>query len=247
MSGGNDMFTCGSTVSETLRNSAREGLVNIKLDQDYWMAVFELTQDQLSHITNGFTHANYEHPIYISYDAMRGTLEQGINWPTTVHTVASDSVLAVFREKTGLDLDLPTEAQWEYACRAGTATPFHDDVFKESYTTNDYNTSLMTLGRFILNGNALTSVGLYQPNTWGLYDMHGNAYEWCLNLKADDINPGNLDYLLNPVGPASTTPVDRMVRSGCFASTSKDCRSASRSPAPPRYSYGFRLVVPAAD
>ena len=244
--GDKDYFTSGSPASEVERDPLRENPVNIKLDQDYWMTVHELTQAQLWCITNGFTHANYEYPVNLPYDAMRGTVAQGINWPTTGHTVASNAVLAVFREKTGLELDLPTAAQWEYACRAGTTTPFYDGVFKEAYTTNDYDASLMTLGRFKLNGNAFTTVGRYQPNAWGLYDMHGNSYESCLDWKVDNINPGNAPYLLNPTGPAYTTGT-RIVRGGVFSADAKNCRSALRTHAPSSNSYGYRLVVPAAD
>jgi len=248
MSDGKDYFTSGSPASEVERDPARENLVNIKLRQDYWLAVFELTQAQLWCITNGFTHTNDEYPVNLPYDTMRGTVAQGINWPTTGTNVAPYSVLAVFRKKTGLTLDLSTEAQWEYACRAGTTTPFHDGVYKEAYTTNDYNASLMTLGRFKLNGNSLTWVGRYLPNAWGVYDMHGNSYESCLDWKVDNINPLGLDFLLDPTGPTpSPTYTTRIVRGGVFSGFSKDCRSALRTHAGPSSSFGYRLVVPAAD
>ena len=249
MSDGTDYFTSGSPTSEVERMAVREASVKIKLTQDYWLAVFELTQGQIWCVTNGFTHTNYEYPVNLSYDQMRGTVAQGINWPTTGHTVAPNSVLAVFREKTGLALDLPTEAQWDYACRGGTTTPFNDGVFKEVYTTNDYDVSLMKLGRFKLNGNSLTYVGRYLPNAWGLYDMHGNANEYCLNLMEDNINPGNEAYLLNPSGSTNTAygTSYRAVRSGSASADSKNCRTASRSYCPPAAMYGYRFVVPAED
>lgn len=247
MSGGTDYFTFGSPTSEVERTASREALVKIKLTQDYWMTVYELTQAQLWCITNGFTHANNEFPSAdCTYDKMRGTIAQGINWPSTGYSVAANSVLAVFREKTGLALDLPTEAQWEYACRAGTTTPFNDGVFKANYTTNDYDASMRTLGRFKLNGNAYTSVGQYRPNAWGLYDMHGNAYEFCLDWKLDNINPGNAEYLLNPSGPSYSSGA-RIVRSGSYNADSKYCRSALRSNNASTAAYGYRLIVPAAD
>jgi len=247
MSDGKDYFTSGSPTSEVERTATREALVKVKLTRDYWMAVFELTQAQLQCITNGFASAAPQNPVLVTYEQMRGTFAQGINSPTTGTNVAPGSVLAVFREKTGLLLDLPTEAQWEYACRAGTSTPFYDGAYKANYTTNDYDASMMTLGRFKLNGASVTYVGRYRPNAWGLYDMHGNASEYCLNRMTDNINPTGAEYLLDPVGPVRSNPYwdNWAVRSGAANIDSKYCRSASRSYS--NAAYAHRLTVPAED
>ncbi len=101
------------------------------------------------------------------------------------------------RLPAGLKATLPTEAQWEYACRAGTKTAYWygdvDDLDKMNYD--------LEIGR-------TTPVKSYPPNPWGLYDMHGNVWEWCLDWDDDDFSETSVD----PVG--TERPYDRMVREG---------------------------------
>ncbi len=121
---------------------------------------------------------------------------------------------------------LPTEAEWEYACRAGTTTPFNSGI---SLTQANFN-SLKTM-----------PVGSYVSNTWGLYDMHGNVWEWCSDWY-DSYNEGNE---LNPQGATSGT--SRVFRGGSWFGTTKSCRSAFRNYGEPSYRrslLGFRLVAP---
>jgi formylglycine-generating enzyme required for sulfatase activity len=118
-------------------------------------------------------------------------------WPAS-NAVDSTSCLGKLRSWTGLDFDLPTEAQWEYACRAGTTTTY-------SYG-NSANGSYMWYGD---NSSWTThEVGTKQPNPWGLYDMHGNVFEWCLDWY------GTLSYGTDPKG--SSSGASRMLRGGCL-------------------------------
>jgi formylglycine-generating enzyme required for sulfatase activity len=97
---------------------------------------------------------------------------------------------------------LPTEAQWEYACRAGTTTAFNNG---ENFSTE----SLSNIAWYNTNSNNIShQVGLKAPNAWGLYDMHGNVAEWCWDWYGD--YTGN--NLQNPQGPSSGDR--RVVRSG---------------------------------
>ena len=149
--------------------------------------------------------------------------------------------LAKLNEKvanTGKKFGLPTEAQWEYACRAGTTTP---------YSFGDDEALLGEFAWFEGNSNEKTHpVGGKKPNAWGLYDMHGNVWEWCQDW-------GNEEYYRNsppedPTGP--TAGPGRIVRGGGWIREPRDCRSAYRHAFEPDDRYhvlGFRLASVLVD
>jgi len=133
---------------------------------------------------------------------------------------------------------LSTEAEWEYACRTGTTTPFN--------TGNNLTTSQANYdGNYPYNGNAegefrqkTTPVGSFAPNAWGLYDMHGNVWEWC----SDWYGTYPAGSQTNPQG--ATTGSDRVIRGGNWRNYAKLCRTADRSSLSPGtrgYAIGFRL------
>ena len=134
---------------------------------------------------------------------------------------------------------LPTEAEWEYACRAGSTTPFNTGT---NLTTNQANYD----GNFPYNNNAVgiyrsqtTEVGSFPANAWGLYDMHGNVWEWCSDWYG--VYPSSSQT--NPSGPIEGTR--RVLRGGCWGHFASLCRSAIRLdnvPGNRRYLIGFRLV-----
>ncbi|MDO4551673.1 MAG: bifunctional serine/threonine-protein kinase/formylglycine-generating enzyme family protein [Planctomycetia bacterium] len=124
-----------------------------------------------------------------------------------------------------LNIQLPTEAQWEYACRAGTTTAFHfGDTLNGDKANCDgnYPYGTNTTGMYLAK---TTPVKSYSPNAWGLYDMHGNVWEWCADWYDEDYyqkSPTN-----DPTGPASGSI--RVVRGGSWNSYAKICRSACRN------------------
>jgi formylglycine-generating enzyme required for sulfatase activity len=125
---------------------------------------------------------------------------------------------------------LPTEAEWEYACRAGTTTPFNTGSSLNSSQAN-----------FNSNVGQTKPVGSYAPNAWGLHDMHGNVWEWCSDWYGDYSSSPQT----NPKGPSSGSY--RVLRGGSWNYYGGGCRSAYRINYGPsgRYSFiGFRLVVP---
>jgi formylglycine-generating enzyme required for sulfatase activity len=134
---------------------------------------------------------------------------------------------------------LPTEAEWEYACRAGTFTPFSTG---NNITTDQANFD----GNFPFNNNdrgayrASTSpVGSFAPNPWGLYDMHGNVFEWCWDWYG--VYPSKAET--DPIGAAFGT--GRVIRGGSWTDDGHFLRSATRNSANPSFRYifgGFRLV-----
>ncbi|MCL2765935.1 MAG: formylglycine-generating enzyme family protein [Treponema sp.] len=135
----------------------------------------------------------------------------------------------------------PTEAEWEYACRAGTTTPFNTG---NNITTNQANYD----GNYPYNNNAkgenrerTTPVGSFPANAWGLHDMHGNVWEWCWDWYGDYITGAQN----NPTGAVSGS--DRVIRGGSWSFYGRYLRSAQRYGYDPWYWYydvGFRLVRP---
>jgi len=138
---------------------------------------------------------------------------------------------------------LPTEAQWEYACRAGTAMPFNtgaclSDAQANYNWANPYNTCTNTNTTY---PGTTQAVGSYAPNAYGLYDMHGNVWEWCSDWYG--IYPTTAQT--NPTGALSGSY--RVYRGGGWRNNAQLCRSALRNFSNPDFSYysiGFRLVLP---
>ncbi len=225
-------FMMGSPEAEGGRN-ANEVQHAVTLTKPFYMGVFEVTQKQwqlaLDTWPSGFT-GNARPVENVSYNTIR------------------DSFLPVVRAKTGLAFDLPTEAQWEYACRAGTGTAFNNGKPLTGLTSC---ANLAEVGRYASNQSDgkggytsyHTKVGSYLPNAWGLYDMHGNVCEWCLDWYGDYASGAATD----PAGPSSGS--GRVLRGGSWGNGARSCRSAQRySYSPSSYdyrSYGFRLACSA--
>jgi len=143
-------------------------------------------------------------------------------------------------DKTGRTFRLPTEAEWEYACRAGTSTPFHtgDDIgpddanFDASFPYGEGWTGIYRM--------RTTPAGSLKPNPWGLHDMHGNVWEWCADEYA--AYPGGE---VKELGSNSRGQPYRVCRGGCWQSYPWHCRSAVRSwrdPLCKSERLGFRVV-----
>ena len=149
--------------------------------------------------------------------------------------------------KDGVTYRLPTEAEWEYACRAGTTTPYHfgsELNGKQANVDGNYPFGTTTKGPYL---ERTTAVGSYVQNGFGLFDMHGNVWEWC-----EDV------YDANAYASRSGTTTDpkvtsgseyRVLRGGSWGTYSRDTRSAGRygdSPVVRYNGYGFRVVFPAS-
>ena len=216
------------------------GSVNVTLTKPFYIGLFEVTQKQYQLVT-GSNPAKFQgdkRPVeYVSYNNIRGT-SNGAKWPES-NAVDASSFMGKLRARTGLVCDLPTEAQWEYACRAGTTSSYNNGGSSE----ND----LKQLGRY--SGNTSdgkggyssyhTTVGSYLPNAWGLYDMHGNVWEWCLDWH------GSITGGTDPKGPSSGT--QRELRGGSDRSEASLCvsgRAASNLPYGDggKIDNGFRLA-----
>jgi formylglycine-generating enzyme required for sulfatase activity len=152
---------------------------------------------------------------------------------------------------TGEQYRLPTEREWEYACRAGSAGPFSCQVTDLAAWANLADRSLGDLRPWALRDDALSDgapvtadVGRYRPNAWGLFDMHGNVQEWCSSIY-------QAYPLTGPDVPADPSARgQRVVRGGSFDDRPRRARSAFRLSYPATqaiYNVGFRVVCPATS
>ena len=243
-------FAMGSPTNE-LGRWDEEVPHAVTLSKDYYIGVFEVTQRQWERVMgywpSYFTNALYREfrPVErVAYHDIRGTVA-GTNWPADGH-VDADSFLGRLRTKTGQAFDLPTEAQWERACRSETTTALNSGFD----LTNLYaDVHMKAAGRYAYNGGSTytansdtnsgsAKVGSYQPGPWGLYDMHGNVWEWCLDWHGDYSGAAR-----DPAGAVSGS--SRTERGGGFNEFAAVCRSANRSAAEPDewyFNLGFRLA-----
>ena len=240
-------FMMGSPEDELGRNTD-ETQHEVTLTQNYYIGVFECTQKQWE-LVMGSNPSSYKgdcRPVEtVSYNSVRGSGEQaGAGWPSCGHAVDASSFMGKLQAKTGLTFDLPTEAQWEYACRAGTTTALNSG---KNLTATNQDANMNELGRYYYNKSdgkggysQHTTVGSYLPNAWGLYDMNGSVWEWCLDWFVDFGTGTESD----PVGPS--TGLHRVFRGGDWNGMARACRSTDRNDDTPtrNNSYiGFRIAL----
>jgi formylglycine-generating enzyme required for sulfatase activity len=246
----------GSFVMGVADDSDESRRRRVEFDKTFYMGVFEVTQRQYELVTgeNPSNAKGAMRPVEnISWTSLRGWWES-YDWPEK-KGVHANTFLGRLCSRTGLHFDLPAETQWEYACRAGTASIYNDGGSSVA--------DLRRLGRFAFNqklrgwgetnegfvrhvpdgrGGYMekhTVVGSYSPNAWGLYDMHGNVSEWCLDRWK------NMSRHTD-ICAAAENGENRVRRGGSWNSTPGFCRSFCRdiSPAPMRdENFGFRVVM----
>lgn len=258
-------WTMGS-VGEAGRYSY-ETAHDVTLTNNYYIGVFPVTQTQWECVSSEasayfLTERAMRPAGLVTFNAIRTgqaiqsewskgkvTGDDAYAWPADPNPA---SYLGLLRARTGIDFDLPSESQWEYACRAGNGEGYWGDGSPILDGTTDPNLGL--LGRYSKNGGkpnggdpdrscdvtqGASIVGSYAPNAWGLYDMQGNVGEWCLDYWLEDITKLN--------GAVNCTKNDyHVVRGGYYLVDAKDCRPAVRAADHSKnanYGYrGFRLV-----
>ena len=216
------------------------GGCNVTLTRPFYCSIFEVTQKQYA-LVMGDNPSHYEgdtRPVdNVSWNMIRGDSSM-YNWPSS-SSVDPSTFIGKIQARTGLAFDLPTEAQWEYACRAGTTSEYNNG--------GNLAEDMDLLGRYSGNtsdGNGgyaqYTVVGSYAPNAWGLYDMHGNVWEWCLDWYYGELPASATD----PVG--SSTGSYRVMRGGNYLESAEVCTSSYRNGYNPSYEgtrvIGIRLV-----
>ncbi len=278
-------WTMGSASFETGRYSD-EAIHDVTLTNNYYIGIFEVTQGQWyqvmgsnpSFFYGGGASRNWRPVEKVSYNLIRRGTANNSNLANYPDPPYSGSFLGKLRDRTDdMDFDLPSEAEWEYACRAGHGSGCWGDG--SAITAAEQCTNLNRLARYLYNGgsydntaayaavgptNGTAIVGTYAPNSWGIYDMHGNVFEWCLDFYQANI--GGNDTEGNPYNGRvnakdgttcldGTTASKRVIRGGDWwcegtwkvRGRAKNCRSAYRYDtglAPDKVDcyYGLRVV-----
>jgi formylglycine-generating enzyme required for sulfatase activity len=248
-------FLMGSPADEEWRDRGNEQQHEVEITRDYWLGVTEVTQKQFKTVM-GFN------PSYFSTDGA-GRPDVAHDWPPAggkeqvrslrtddfpVENVSHDEAVDFCRKlsalaaerKAGRTYRLPTEAEWEHACRGGTVSyqVFHVGSTLSSRQAN-FTDFRARLGR-------TCKVASYAPNCFGLFDMHGNVREWC----ADRYEAGYYAHSprKDPQGPAEGA--SRVARGGSWSDFARHCRSARRtrySPGVRSNRIGFRVVLVGGD
>ncbi len=254
-------FPMGSPGDEFGRQVNSEDLHTVKLTKGFYIGIFTITQAQWENIVDGswpsyFNNATYAptRPVEtVSYDSIRGS-SLGMGWPAS-EAVDGSSFLGLLRAKTGVIFDLPTDAQWEYAARAGTTTSLNNgtnvadswydanaNLLARYRGNNGYIDGVTPPAQDCSDANGTARVGSYQANSWGVYDMHGNVWEWCLDWHTYSLG---FDPVTDPPGYGAATG-SRVCRGSCWNEGCGNIRSAMRIPVPPSGAYfnlGFRVRV----
>ena len=213
-------FVMGSPSGEGDRYDAEGPQHQVTISRPFYMGICEVTQEQWAAVVGTY-------PSKFGYSPAN-PVEQ-VSWEDCQNFITKLNTMGIGTYR------LPTEAEWEYACRAGSTTrfPWGDDP------------SYSLIGQYAwhkTNSSSTThSVGQKMPNAWGLYDMHGNVFEWCSDWFAKSYG---IDKVADPKGPV--TGSTRVFRGGSWGSGPRSCRSAYRDYSGPSGSsilVGFRLVM----
>ena len=212
-------FMMGSSENEEDRVGKEDPQHEVTISKAFYIGAYDVTQEQYERIM-GKNPSNFkgaQNPV------------ESVSWDDAAEFCKKLS------QTSGKTVRLPTEAQWEYACRAGSKTRF-------GYGDDPDYTKLGDYAWYAVNSESKTHpVGQKKPNDWGLYDMHGKVFQWCSDWYADSYaNANNTD----PQGPGSGSR--RVLRGGGWGGNPRFCRSAHRGRFTPvgRYDFiGFRVCV----
>ena len=245
-------FMMGSPRKEIERDRT-EVLHEVTISKPFFIGVYEVTQAEYTRVMKDTP--DFRNRAVFTRDR-GGGLEhpmENVEWSKAVVFCKQLSARPA-EKKAGRSYRLPSEAEWEYACRAGTTTAFH---FTDALSSQQANFN----GKFPYGGaekgpylRKTAKVGSFEKNAFGLYDMHGNVAEWCADFYDPEYfdNSPDKDPLGPPLGviPTNFGEHFRVVRGGCWLDDGRACRSAFRYRAMPTTQYrliGFRVVCENAE
>lgn len=229
------VFVMGAPVNEEGRDEGEMPQHTVRIARPFYMGVYEVTQ------------AEYEAVMGVNPCEGEDNSKVGADYPVA-WVSWSDAVrfCELLSSREGMSYRLPTEAEWEYACRAGTTTRFSfgdSDRDLDDYAWYGQADYRWGEGNPESKGeNYAHQVGQKLPNPWGLHDMHGNLYEWCSDWG--HLNYYELSPVDSPQGPAEGH--ERVFRGGFYGYEAWLCRSACRQRQPPdtwSADVGFRVVL----
>jgi formylglycine-generating enzyme required for sulfatase activity len=219
-------FTMGSPPDEVDRDSDEGPQTAVTISRGFWIGKYEVTQGEYQAVMGS-------NPIWFTGDLNRPVEKMSWHDATNYCGQLTQRERAAGRIATNSVYRLPTEGEWQYACRAGTTTRF-------SYGDDPGYTNLTNYAWYRDNSGGTTHpVGQKLPNPWGLHDMHGNVWEWCQDWKG--VYPGG--SVIDPQGPS--TGFDRVFGGGGWGDVGY-CRSAARNGTPSvfnNFNFGFRVVL----
>jgi formylglycine-generating enzyme required for sulfatase activity len=225
-------FMMGGSPDEIGQDPDEQPQHLVEISKAFYMQVTEVTQNQWMAVMG-------DNPSFFKDCGGDCPVEQ-VSWDDCQRFIRTLNE----REKTDR-YRLPTEAEWEYACRAGTTTPFaFGDTLSDDQANYDgnYPYSLSSLGVYSSLGayrRKTVTVGRFPPNAWGLRDMHGNVWEWC----QDSYGSYQPQAVTDPTGPV--LGACKVIRGGGWNYFGRLCRSAFRSNNLPSFAHssvGFRVV-----
>jgi formylglycine-generating enzyme required for sulfatase activity len=243
-------FMMGSPRKEVERDR-RETRHEVSITRPFDIGVYEVTQAEYTKVMKGTPDFRNRAAFNRNRGGSPNHPMENVEWKNAV--TFCKRLSARSQEKSaGRKYRLPTEAEWEYACRAGAQTVFHTGDSLASVQANfngNYPYGDAQKGRYL---RKTAKVGSYKPNAFGLYDMHGNVAEWCADYYDSEYydNSPEKNPLGPPVGVVSTSfgGFYMVVRGGCWVDDARACRSAYRYRAMPATQYrliGFRVVCEA--
>jgi len=234
-------FVMGSPETERGRWEAEGPQTRVTLTKGFWLGKYEVTQREYLAVM-GSKPSRFQPPDFAE-DLDRPV--ECVSWDDAVAYCQklTEQERAAGRLPSGYEYRLPNEAQWEYACRAGTTTR---SSLGDALGCDDECDFCALLDSYVWwcgndNGEGTHRVGHKLPNPWGLYDMHGNVLEWCGDWWSDHLAGGSV---IAPAGP--DTGSNRVIRGGYWYGFARLCRSAYRSDSDPgdwSHVIGFRVLL----